>query len=241
MAILTTRADKGSPLTNSEMDTNLTNLRDRWRGFDENGVHAVFNGDLNTVLHNSIYNFTGNSVTNEPSDFLSTGWGFLHSMMYYNNAAEVDYGVQIIYGMNDSNVGKIWKRVIEADVWGSWECTTNTDVMQFLTNNTMHFYKGISTQVDAITGSTFTISFDEELLKTWSITSDITINESVNAWQFGELKIRISVDSTDRTVSLGTGVSPIGTIPTLVANSTYEMRITRYANNESYVEVVEMG
>jgi len=87
-------------------------------GYNKSGRHNSYVGDLNLIEENSKYNFEGNSVTNEPSDFGSGNWGFITTMVYTNSE---QWATQVIVGMNAFNGHKQWMRDKEADVWDTWK------------------------------------------------------------------------------------------------------------------------
>ena len=88
-------------------------LVDTFKGFNTDGSHGSFTGDINTIQYNSIYGINAGNVTNEPSGI--TSWGFLHTMM----PGFADYGTQLCYAM-DSGDGEVYIRHYRAGVWYSW-------------------------------------------------------------------------------------------------------------------------
>ena len=85
-----------------------------FEGFGTNGRHTSFEGDVNTVIHNSIYNVALANTTNLPSGI--GGWAFLHTMMHIANPT---WGTQMCYSMASGN-GEVYMRLLESNVWSPW-------------------------------------------------------------------------------------------------------------------------
>ena len=105
---------------------------------------------------------------------------------------------------------------------------------------------GVPTVVGTISGATYTVDFDAEPIQTWSITANITINEPATDGEYGAQLVYITVDGTDRTITLGSAdVVGIGSIATgsltLAASTEYEMTVTRSSDTKTYVSFVKVG
>ena len=95
------------------IDSTAFSLVDTYKGFNTNGRHDGFSGDLDTVDYNSLYNFAAASVTNEPAGILN--WAFLRTMRYLGTG----YATQICYSM-DSGDGEVYMRRLDNSVWQPW-------------------------------------------------------------------------------------------------------------------------
>ena len=89
-------------------------LVDTYKGFNTNGRHDKFSGDLNTISSNSTYNFLNTDVTNEPSGI--GAWGFINTKVHTSG---IPYRTQVCYTMN-SGEGKVYMRSLVNDVWNLW-------------------------------------------------------------------------------------------------------------------------
>lgn len=81
-------------------------------GYNGNGKHSNYVGDINAINHNSVYYFETWSVTNEPP--ISSMSGFIETKMYpWNN----NFGVQVVRDMINSET---LTRSNGSGVWGPW-------------------------------------------------------------------------------------------------------------------------
>ena len=86
-----------------------------FKGFKPDNRHEKYNGDLNNIEVNSIYNISAAEVTHMPTEF--TSWGFVHTMLHSNSTA---YATQICYSMNSGD-GEISMRHKQSNTWGTWK------------------------------------------------------------------------------------------------------------------------
>ena len=106
-----------APGSKGEFDAKLA-------GYASTGLHEeILALDLDTVVKNSTYIIDVSSgITNQPTDMAAVG--FLHTYMYHNPA----FGDQVIYGMNGTDVGKIWFRQKNA-TWSVWKLVVDGGAM----------------------------------------------------------------------------------------------------------------
>jgi len=101
---------------------------------------------------------------------------------------------------------------------------------------------GFTTSIEVIIGASYAVDFKNQMLATWSITANITINEPTTAGEYGIKTIVISVDATNRTVTLGTDVTLTPSSPTtLTANKDYWVTIIRTSDTSTTVAIMEIG
>ena len=86
-------------------------------GYLDTGFHENYTGDLNDIARNSAYRIQGAQVTNEPSDYDSSGWGFIVTY----KLANATNSTQIIYGMNGTNIYRQWMRRQDGGGFQPWK------------------------------------------------------------------------------------------------------------------------
>ena len=127
--------------TFTEQATSDAAFDDRFGGFEDTGLHEEYDGDLDLIVVNSLY--AVGTVTNAPSDYNESNAGFLHTLFY---AFDSEDGVQIIYGMHDSNEYKQWMRVKLLGTWQPWVLVVNGQDLVFdnigVVNVTSHMQIG---------------------------------------------------------------------------------------------------
>ena len=96
---------------------------------------------------------------------------------------------------------------------------------------------GITTDVEVLASDTITPDLALESLKTRSVVGNVTINVPSNG--NGKCAIRLDIDGTERTVTLGTNVLAIGTIPVLTASATFIAIVTRFSATSATVQIKE--
>ncbi|MCX4187160.1 phage tail protein [Methylophaga sp. OBS4] len=111
-----TGTDNSKVITPLRMQQHFNN---RLAGFDKDGKHVKFDGDLNTVLNNSEYVCNASECTNFPVGF--TNWAFLKTFVHQNS----DYAHQTLNSMNASEP-KMFIRQRRSQVWGAWEEVATT-------------------------------------------------------------------------------------------------------------------
>mgnify|MGYP003635065050 CR=1 FL=1 len=94
---------------------------------------------------------------------------------------------------------------------------------------------GITTDVEVLASDTITPDLALESLKTRSVVGNVTINVPSNG--NGKCAIRLDIDGTDRTVTLGANVLAVGTIPTLTASATFIAVVTRFSATSATVQI----
>ena len=101
---------------------------------------------------------------------------------------------------------------------------------------------GYTTDIHAL-GSVTSITPDvtAEWLKSATITGNLTINEVTDGNEGGCIILLTADASGPYTVTLGTGVSAIGTIPDLAASTSYQCTVIKHSNDLTTVEIVEIG
>ena len=112
---------------------------------------------------------------------------------------------------------------------------TTTDIL--VANATDNLSVGITTDVEVLASDTITPDLALESLKTRSVVGNVTINVPSNG--NGKCAIRLDIDGTDRTVTLGTNVLAVGTIPTLTASATFIAVVTRFSATSATVQIKE--
>lgn len=113
------------------------------------------------------------------------------------------------------------------------------DVDILKADTTDNFTVGYTTDIETLASNTITPNFQTENLKTRAVTGNVTINAPTTG--NGVAHIKLAADASGPyTVTLGTGVSALGTdIPDLQASTTYILSIIRFGTSDAYVELVE--
>ena len=137
---------------------NELSLVGTFKGFNVNGKHDAYSGDLNNLIDNSIYVFDKLNVTNEPANLPS--WGFIHTLQYSGASS---YGTQVCYSM-DSGVGDSYIRHRNAGVWSAWyeNFSTGNCPNSLAENGYQKLASGLIIQwgyTSALVGTTRTITF----------------------------------------------------------------------------------
>ena len=103
----------------------------RLPGYEDNGRHIGYGGDLNDIDFNSSYNITG-SATNRPDGQL--GDAFLQTFVY---RLDTTFAVQRLYGMWNAgtNQYQMWLRSKASDVWQPWKLVVDQNI-----GNAMKYY-----------------------------------------------------------------------------------------------------
>jgi hypothetical protein len=101
---------------------------------------------------------------------------------------------------------------------------------------------GYTTDVEAL-GSVTSITPDltAEWLKSATITGNLTINEPTDGSTGGCIMLLTADGSGPYTVTLGAGVSAVGTTPDLAASTSYECRVVKHSDTLTTAEIVEIG
>lgn len=87
-------------------------------GFQTNGRHASYTGDLDDIAENSLYNITGGSATNAPS-WLGSNWAFILTSIHTNGT---DWRTQLCWNMNNGALtAMLSMRRMISGVWGAWQ------------------------------------------------------------------------------------------------------------------------
>lgn len=99
---------------------------------------------------------------------------------------------------------------------------------------------GYTTNIETLSSDTITPSFATPSLKERTVAGNVTINApSAN----GVCAIRLYNSSTTetRTITLGSGVEAIGTLPDLLPETAYIVSVMRFGSGNSYVQAVKVG
>ena len=98
---------------------------------------------------------------------------------------------------------------------------------------------GFTTDVETLTSDTITPDLTNEWLKVRSVVGNVTINAPVTG--YGGCLIRLIIDASGPyTITLGSGVYPIGTLPDLESTKTYECKVVKHTGSTTTVEIVEI-
>ena len=124
--------------------------------------------------------------------------------------------------------------VVDADIGVSVQAY-NVDTL--FADTTDNLSVGITTDVEVLASDTITPDLALESLKTRSVVGNVTINVPSNG--NGKCAIRLDIDGTNRTVTLGTNVLAVGTIPTLTASATFLAVVTRFSATSATVQIKE--
>lgn len=99
---------------------------------------------------------------------------------------------------------------------------------------------GYTTNIETLNTDTITPSFAGPSLKDRTVAGDVTINApSAN----GVCAIRLynSSATLTRTITLGSGVVAIGTLPDIEPLSTYVVSVMRFGTGNTYIQAVKVG
>ena len=88
---------------------------ERLAGYDDDGEHAQYSGDLNAITYNSVFSFS--NAINQPSDMVA-GWGHVETMALAGTLG--NYATQIVYG-DSQNYNKVWIRNHNNGAWTPWK------------------------------------------------------------------------------------------------------------------------
>jgi len=83
-------------------------------GFESNGRHTRYIGDLNNIAANSVYNFSNADCQNFPTGL--SAWGFLWTSVHVNST---DWRTQICWVMNNTDP-RLWMRRRDSSGWFAW-------------------------------------------------------------------------------------------------------------------------
>ena len=162
--------------------------------------------------------------------YLGSGWGAGNEHLGVYNEG---YGKTIF--TVDGNHGFEWN----TDVTDSHDFSNTTKMSLsaagVLTVGTMNLLAGVTTDVEVLSSDILTPDLALESLKTRSVVGNVTINVPVGG--NGKCAIRLDIDGTDRTVTLGTNVLAVGTIPTLTASATFIAVVTRFSATSATVQI----
>ncbi|RLC18918.1 MAG: hypothetical protein DRI24_01750 [Deltaproteobacteria bacterium] len=100
--------------TPTDWTTAADSFVQRLKGYETNGLHSAFTGDLNTLLHNSTYTIIASGVTNDPAEFSTIG--FITTNLWTATSA----AIQTLTGMTGADQGRVWFRTRDGSVWGNW-------------------------------------------------------------------------------------------------------------------------
>lgn len=104
------------PFVPTDWITAIDSFVRRLKGYETDGTHEEYIGDLNAILDNSKYFITDGTVTNAPSDF-GSGGGWITTDLATDNTT----AIQIIWGGGDSgNERRVWQRQRIVSVWQPW-------------------------------------------------------------------------------------------------------------------------
>ena len=104
---------------------------------------------------------------------------------------------------------------------------------------------GYTTDIDTITYTSGDVTITPNLTLEWlkklgaTLSGNLTINEPTDG-AFGGCMILVTVDGTDRSLNAGTGVDIIGTVATLDASATYEIKVVKHSDTLTTVEAVKV-
>lgn len=98
---------------------------------------------------------------------------------------------------------------------------------------------GYTTDTETLSSDTITPDMTLECIKTRAVAGNVTINLPTGG--NGVCHIILTVDGTPRTVTLGSGVKAIGTIPTLAASTTYIATVIRHTGALAAVQIQEIA
>ncbi|MFV0422052.1 gp53-like domain-containing protein [Oleidesulfovibrio sp.] len=95
---------------------------ERFKGFSTNGQHAAFEGDLNTVAHNSLYACDSAKVQNAPELPAGT-WAFVHTMVLPADAGRT----QLCWPADDPDHPGWNRRRTTTGQWSDWKVVGSGD------------------------------------------------------------------------------------------------------------------
>lgn len=99
---------------------------------------------------------------------------------------------------------------------------------------------GMTTDTETLASDTITADFQAENLKTRAVAGNVTLNAPTTG--NGVAHIKLAADgSGPYTVTLGSGVTALGTLPDLAASTTYIATIIRFGTSDAYVQISEAG
>lgn len=123
--------------------------------------------------------------------------------------------------------------------WETLSSALGISAFGLFSNATANITTGYTTNIEALGVSITTITPDltTEVLKEGTVTGNLTINEPTDG-SFGACLILLKIDASGPyTLTLGAGVSSIGTVPDLEANGQYECRIVKHSDTLTTVEI----
>ncbi len=100
---------------------------------------------------------------------------------------------------------------------------------------------GFTTDIETLASNTITPDLTAEWLKVRAVTGNVTINEPADG-SYGGCVILLSADASGPyTVTLGAGVSAVGTIPDLAASTEYQCLVIKHSDTLTTVEITGIG
>ncbi|EGJ49060.1 gp53-like domain-containing protein [Desulfocurvibacter africanus] len=88
---------------------------DRYQGFDLDGEHAAYTGDLDAIARNSLYAIQQGVAAHTPADMPADVLGFVQTMVHPGDAART----QILWSVDDPAHPGWWRRR-SGGAWGDW-------------------------------------------------------------------------------------------------------------------------
>lgn len=116
----------------------------------------------------------------------------------------------------------------------------NADADILKADTTDNLVVGFTSDIETLGSNTITPDFQTENLKSRAVTGNVTINAPTTG--NGACYIKLAADgSGPYTVTLGSGVTAIGTIPDLAASTTYIATVVRFGSSDAYCQIQEAG
>lgn len=98
---------------------------------------------------------------------------------------------------------------------------------------------GYTTNVETLSSDTIAPDLAEKIIKIRAVAGNVIINFPSGG--NGICHIILTIDGTDRTISLGTNVYSIGSLPTLNASGKYLVTVIRDTGSHSIVQINEIS
>jgi hypothetical protein len=146
----------------------------------------------------------------------------LTGALYWNTTT----GIMNVYN------GAAWEQIS-----GPYEAI-DADILRADTTDNLSV--GYTCDLETLGSDTITADFQTEGLKSRAVVGNVTLN--VPTTGNGIAHIKLAADASGPyTVTLGSGVTAVGTIPDLAASTTYIATIMRFATSDAYVQIQEAG